>query len=188
MSDLLIVAIGIAAFAAITYLFIHFARKNIKENNGQPIGIYGWLLFFVLSLVVMIPTGLVQLWLEFSDYPDLQSIFEEDLSVLALYIAGFVVAVVHIINVSYLLYILVYKKEAQTVKTTITLLWLVAFGLSFIFYIFVASWVYFLVDDYSLFLDKELIKESVTSPLIFVIFWSLYFKRSKRVKNTYKTI
>ncbi len=164
-------------------LMIYFARKTTKANNGIPKGIYGWLLFFVLTLIFAGFNAVLSAYREFANlmsiYPDIKYHKEFQL----LYKMPLFTAWVQAGICLYLVYILKTKKAEGTIKKVICGIWAVGLGVNTMMYIILLI---ALPDFVSL--DAQVMKDAFIQPFIYALFWTFYLKKSKRVKNTYPSL
>ena len=162
--------------------FVIYSAFKARKNNDLK-GIYGWLLFFVIILGVTAISLPAQVYSEYSkvflDYPELrahdefQIAYQFELAIAWLQSAIFL----------YLIYILKTKKIAGTIKTVITGIWIAGLGCGALnialIMIFTPNLFPFIVQSIPAF---------IISPIVFGTVWTLYFKKSRRVKNTYPSL
>lgn len=171
----------VVLIALVVLYRFYWVRKMASDN---PKGIRGWLMFFVIIL------GLIAIMAPLTTYQGYQKTllllpalkFHEDVHrayYLELCVSGFQSLVC-----AYLIYILITKKIAPTIKTVITGIWLVSFWSNAVYAV-----LYYVVAPN---LFPHVILRSLwvllLPPIIFSIVWTLYFLKSKRVKNTYPSV
>lgn len=168
--------------AVLTFVgFVIYSAFKVRKSELK--GIYGWLLFFVIIIAFTALSLPVQVYSEYSkilsEYPELRAHGELQAAYqLELAIAWFQSAIF-----VYLIYILKTKKIAGTIKTVITGIWIAGLGCG------IMNIALIMIFAPSLFpLIIEIIPTLILSPIVFGIVWTLYFKKSRRVKNTYPEI
>lgn len=162
---------------------IYFARKTTKANNGIPKGIYGWLLFFVLTLMFAGFNSVLSVYREFADTMSAYPVLKQHKEYQLLYKIALSTAWIQAGICLYLVYILKTKKVEGTIKKVIYGIWVVGLGVHTTMYLISQIVVPSLVE-----LDPQLIKDLFIQPFIYALFWTFYLKKSKRVKNTYPSL
>lgn len=154
---------------------------TVRANRRYGLkGVYGWLLFFVLILAftayrVPLQTFVLYGLLRYAS-PALETLDNMHM----LYKLQMALAWLESVICVYLIYILLTKKVARTIKTVILGIWIGSIGVGLLQ---TAILMIFSITLSALALPNVL--WTMFFELGFCVVWTLYFQKSKRVKNTY---
>jgi len=144
-----------------------------------PTGVGGWLGFFVVALGLISPgAGLVQMLSLYSD-PSIAAAFGSSWT--PVQIAEWTLFALSVAGCWYLVWRLLNVQARSTVPVVIAGIWLISVGGVALEFLVVA-----LGSDVALGTLVGTGGVEVVRPIIFCTIWTLYFRVSKRVANTYR--
>ena len=149
------------------------------EGDSDPVGVRGWLLFFVLALALFSPLMALAGMVTVLTDPEVAFSFGEAWpAVLTMEWALFAASVA---GLWFLAWRLVYVRNPATVRIVVAGIWIVAVGGLFAEFALIAA-----IAGIPIGLMIPEAGTEIVRPFVFCTIWTLYLLRSRRVDNTYR--